>query len=59
MNADCKLRMGAWALLTLVGLVLAIALTSALFFEPAHGGGPLDKDTHAAPDPKSLPEPHQ
>ena len=59
MNADCKLRMGAWALLTLVGLVLMIAMASALFFEPGHGGSSLNKGTHAAPDTRSLPEPHQ
>jgi hypothetical protein len=59
MNTDCKLRMGTWALLTLVGLVLVIAITSALFFEPGHGGGPVNNGTHAAPDTKSLPEPHQ
>jgi hypothetical protein len=59
MNADCKLRIGVWSLLTIVGLVLIIMIASALFFEPGHGGSPLNKGTRAAPNAKSVPQPHQ
>jgi hypothetical protein len=58
MNTDCKLRMGAWALLTVAALALVIIITSALFFEPGHGNGLLNKGTDAAPSTKSLPERH-
>jgi hypothetical protein len=59
MNADCKLRMGVWSLLTIVGLVLIIMIASALFFEPGHGGNLSNKSTHAAPNAKSVTQPHQ
>ena len=59
MNADCKLRIGVWSLLTIVGLVLIIMMASALFFDLGHGGDPLNKGTHAAPNAKTVPQPHQ
>ena len=38
MNADCKLRMGVWSLLTIIGLALIIVIASELFLEPGRGG---------------------
>jgi hypothetical protein len=48
LNADCKLRMGVWSVLTVVGLGLIIMIASALFLEPGHGRVLLNKGTHAA-----------
>jgi hypothetical protein len=59
MNADCKLRMGVWSLLTIVGVALIIVIASALFFEPGHRSDLLDTSTPAAPNVKSVPESHR
>jgi hypothetical protein len=49
MNGDAKSRMTIWCLLTMAAVVLIILIAAVLFFEPAHGGGPLDKTDQSAP----------
>jgi hypothetical protein len=43
MDGDVRRRMSVWCLLTFSSVVLVIIIGLALFFEPGHGGGPIDK----------------
>jgi hypothetical protein len=49
MDGDVKRRMSVWCLLTFTSVLLVIVIGLALFFEPGHGGGPIDKGHGSAP----------